>query len=70
MVSAENLRQILQHRITEAGGAAIWARNAKISHSMVSLTLTGERECGDKMAAALGYKRKVVFEALQVVESD
>ena len=64
MVSAENLRQILQHRITEAGGAAIWARNAKISHSMVSLTLTGEREAGDKMAAALGYKRRVVFEAL------
>ena len=53
------LRDRCQH------GQASWAREHGLSEALVSLVLAGKQRPGPKIAAALGYQRKVGWYPLQ-----
>ena len=65
MINADNLRQILRHRVEEAGTAANFARQHGLSEGLISQVLSGRHKIGPKIARACGYRKITVFQALQ-----
>ena len=65
MITADNIKQILAHRIAEHGSATIFAQKHGLSDAYVSLVASGKQKVGPKIARALGYRKIVRFEALQ-----
>lgn len=49
---------------TRESGCLAFARKHDISNQFISMVLSGERKVSDRLARALGYERKVVFEKL------
>lgn len=62
-LSAGELVAMLRERTLQ--GQATWARAHGLSETLVSLVLSGKQRPGPKIAAALGYHKKVVFAPLQ-----
>lgn len=62
LVAAEIVAML---RDRTASGQATWARAHGLSETLVSLVLSGKQRPGPKIAAALGYRKKVVFAPLQ-----
>ncbi len=65
MLTEGDMRNILRHRCEAVGGQAEFARQAGVSEGLVSLVMLGKRSVGKKLAEAMGYQKKVVFESLQ-----
>ncbi len=63
MITADNLRQILRHRCEAAGGQKTWAALHQLSPQYISDVLNARREVSTKLAAKLGYSKKVFFSA-------
>jgi hypothetical protein len=61
MISPNDLRNILRHRIEAAGGHNKWCQQNDLNSGYVSLALNGKIGLGAKIATALGYQKKVVY---------
>jgi hypothetical protein len=53
----ERAVKLLRAAVAEAGGQAAWARAHGITQAAVSLTLSGHRQPGPQILAALGLAR-------------
>lgn len=51
----------LRTRVAAAGGVMKWARLAGLSHTPVSLALSGERPVTEQIANACGFVTETVF---------
>lgn len=58
---ASDVRELLRGQIEAAGSAWKWARERGVHPTMVSLTLTGGRDPGPAVLAALGIERTTVY---------
>jgi hypothetical protein len=61
MISESDLRDILRHKCEAAGNSSKWATANGLNRGSVILSLSGQNRIGPKIAAALGYEKKVVF---------
>ena len=68
LLSAGDLVAILRSRCE--AGQATWARAHGLSEGLISSVLSGRQKPGPKIAAALGYKRKVVFMGNCILDKD
>jgi hypothetical protein len=64
-LSETDLRHVLRKACKQGGGVVKWSRDHNISDPYVCLVLSGHAKPGPKIAKALGYKKKVVFQPLQ-----
>ena len=59
MLTEKQLRKILREECRKAGSQKAWAEARDISGGYVGDVLHGRREPGEKVLAALGYRRVV-----------
>jgi len=57
--------EVLRAACAEAGGQKIWAYRAKIGPKYVNNILAGRAPPGGSVIAALGYRRRVIFEKIE-----
>ncbi len=62
-LDAWELRELLKAACAEAGGQKAWAEQNSVSAPYVSDVLKGNREPGESITKALGYRRTVVYDA-------
>lgn len=55
-VRAEMMRQVMA-----AGGVVAWAARAGVTHTAVSLVLSGARPVSERLANACGYQKVTMF---------
>lgn len=67
-MSIEAFRAALQSACESAGSQAAWAASKGLSPSQVSDTLQGRREPGTMLLAALGWRRVVGYERVDVTQ--
>lgn len=63
-MSLDRFREALRLACVEAGTIKAWALDHDISLSYVSDVLKGNREPGDKLLTAMGWKREVIYSPL------
>ena len=63
-LSSADLVAVLRHRCEASGTQDAWAKANLISPTMVNLVLHGRRDPSERIAAALGFTKKVVFVSL------
>ncbi len=61
MITQSELRTVLVNKINDAGGVCAFAKQAGVSHALVSRTASGELEIGPSIANALGYVAVTFF---------
>lgn len=57
MISESDLRNILRHRVKAAGGGSAFAKEAGVSPTLISLTLSGYQKVGPRLAEKIGYRK-------------
>lgn len=60
-MTAQDIRNMLFTACERAGGQRAWSRETGIPVSLVSQTLSGQREPADAVANGLGFFRVVSF---------
>ena len=58
-LSREDVRRLLAKAVKEAGDQYLWARNVGVDQSYISKVLTGRRQPGPRICAALGIERVI-----------
>ncbi|HMQ34462.1 MAG TPA: hypothetical protein PKD53_27245 [Chloroflexaceae bacterium] len=61
-ITDEEVRAELRSAVAEASSLRQWARQHKLSPSYVSDVLSEARRPGEKILAALGLRRQIVYE--------
>ena len=65
VIDHNDLRNILRHRVEAAGGGSAFAKEAGVSPTLISLTLSGRQKVGPMLAEKIGYRKIVGFVPLQ-----
>jgi hypothetical protein len=65
MKDSGELLDLLRKRCEGKGAASVFARQAGVSETLVSLALSGKQKIGPKIARGLGYRRIVRWTPLQ-----
>lgn len=66
----EDVRTALRAECWSAGSQAVWAKRHGFSRSYITDILKGRRDVTEKLAAALGLTRRVVFEKKGATDAD
>jgi DNA-binding transcriptional regulator YdaS (Cro superfamily) len=61
--SADDVRRLIRDKCNEAGSQRQFAVNVGVSQAYLSLVISGQREPGEAILAALGLARTVGYRA-------
>lgn len=70
MLSESDIRNVLRHRCEAAGGQKSWAIDHGVSPQYVCDILRGRKEVSERVAALLGYDRRIQFYACNTANGD
>lgn len=62
MITEAELIEVLRKQVAEAGGPANYARARKVWMSTMVSILTGKLGISPSIAAAMGYRKKIMYE--------